>query len=151
MRLRLVSQSRKRKSRPQASPPKVQPLAAEGATLAAEGATHQLLLTGYGVGPEDRTVVFTTPPAMERIIARDAEEQVALGEQDKIELALRSFACFPRAGSPVRLVRESGEVAWIEVTAGDRAGCAGVVQSSALLDAKDLYKMHNLMGCPFVE
>ena len=93
---------------------------------------------------------------MERItaLADDAEGQaalVALGEQDKIELALRSFACFPRAGSPVRLVRESGEVAWIEVTAGDRAGCAGVVQSSALLDAKDLYKMHNLMGCPFVE
>ena len=50
----------------------------------------------------------------------------------------------------MRLVRESGEVAWIEVTAGDRAGCTGVVQSIALLDAKKLYKLHNLMG-PYVE
>jgi hypothetical protein len=126
----------------------------QAAGLAATGATHQLLATGFGAGPEDRAVIFANPPAMERIIALadDAEGQAALaalGEQDKLEL-LHSFACFPRAGSPVRLVRESGEVAWIEVTAGDRAGCAGVVQSRALLDAKDLYQLDNLMG-PFAE
>ena len=36
-----------------------------------------------------------------------------------------------------------GNVAWIEVTAGDRAGCTGIVKPGALVDPKFLDEFHN--------
>ena len=78
-------------------------IAAERATLAAAGgATHQLVFAGAGMSPEDRVPVFASQAALDRVFALEADEQ----EQVKIEMALGSFACWPRAGSPVRLVRK---------------------------------------------
>ena len=90
-------------------------IAAEAATLAATGATHQLLATGFGTGPEDRAAIYRNQSAIERDIAlaNDAEGQAALaalGKQEKVEWRAARMHVFRGQDRPCALCAKVGRL-----------------------------------------